>query len=130
VPLRGCREPEALSFAAPARGRGALVAYPVEAEKGDDHSVVGLIAQRWRGALTASTRRAYGFNVIFDKGSILRKTGEIMNILLIIVVVIAVVLLFTGGFVSSLNFLLWVGIVLLVLAVIGFLLRSISGRRA
>ncbi|MEZ5189610.1 MAG: hypothetical protein R2717_01120 [Schumannella sp.] len=28
------------------------------------------------------------------------------------------VLLFTGGFVQSLNFLLWVGIVLLVLAVI------------
>jgi preprotein translocase subunit SecF len=80
--------------------------------------------------LTASARRAYGFNVIFDKGSILQKTGEIMNLLLIVIVVIAVVLLFTGGFVSSLNFLLWIGIVLLVLAVIGFLLRSISGRRA
>jgi len=53
-----------------------------------------------------------------------------MNILLIIVIVVAVVLLFTGGFVPTLNFLLWVGIVLLVLAVIGFLFRSLSGRRS
>ena len=52
-----------------------------------------------------------------------------MNILFVIVAVIAVVLLITGGFVESLNFLLWVGVVLLVLAVIAFLLRMISGRR-
>ncbi|WP_423922465.1 hypothetical protein ACPEEZ_02800 [Frigoribacterium sp. 2-23] len=52
-----------------------------------------------------------------------------MNILLIIVIVVAVVLLFTGGFVQSLNFLLWVGIVLLVLAVIAYLLRSLTGRK-
>ena len=51
-----------------------------------------------------------------------------MNILLIVVVVVAVVLLFTGGFVQSLNFLLWVGIVLLVIAVIAFLMRSIGSR--
>jgi len=38
-----------------------------------------------------------------------------MNILLIVVIVVAVVLLVTGGFVQSLNFLLWVGIVLLVI---------------
>jgi len=44
------------------------------------------------------------------------------------VATIAVVLLITGGFVQSLNFLLWVGVVLLVLAVIAFLLRMISGR--
>jgi hypothetical protein len=52
-----------------------------------------------------------------------------MNILLIVVVVVAVILLFTGGFVSSLNFLLWVGVVLLVLAVIAFLVRRLTGGR-
>ncbi len=52
-----------------------------------------------------------------------------MNILIAIIAIIAVVLLFTGGFVSSLNFLLWVGIVLLVIAAIVFLLRLITGRR-
>ena len=52
-----------------------------------------------------------------------------MNILFVIVAIIAIVLLITGGFVQSLNFLLWVGVVLLVLAVIAFLLRMISGRR-
>ncbi|QJU54680.1 hypothetical protein SCB71_16385 [Herbiconiux sp. KACC 21604] len=52
-----------------------------------------------------------------------------MNILLIIIAVIAIVLLFTGGFVSSLNFLLWVGLILLVFAVIVFLVRMISGNR-
>ena len=51
-----------------------------------------------------------------------------MNILLIVVIIIAVVLLVTGGFVQSLNFLLWVGIVLLVIAVIAFLMRSIGSR--
>ena len=52
-----------------------------------------------------------------------------MNILLIVIAVIAVVLLFTGGFVSSLNFLLWVGLILLVLAVIVFLVRMLTGNR-
>ncbi|MBG6056735.1 Zn-dependent membrane protease YugP [Cryobacterium sp. MP_M5] len=52
-----------------------------------------------------------------------------MNLLLVIIAIVAVVLLLTGGFVQSLNFLLWVGIVLLVIAVIMFLVRSISGRR-
>jgi hypothetical protein len=52
-----------------------------------------------------------------------------MNILLIVVAIIAIVLLLTGGFVQSLNFLLWVGVVLLVIAVIVFLVRAISGRR-
>ncbi|QJU53440.1 hypothetical protein SCB71_09270 [Herbiconiux sp. KACC 21604] len=52
-----------------------------------------------------------------------------MNILLIIIAVIAIVLLFTGGFVSSLNFLLWVGLILLVLAVIVFLVRLLTGNR-
>lgn len=53
-----------------------------------------------------------------------------MNILLIIVGIVAVVLLLTGGFVQSLNFLLWVGVVLLVIAVIVWLARVITGRRS
>lgn len=53
-----------------------------------------------------------------------------MNILLIIVAIIAVILLFTGGFVQSLNFLLWVGIVLLVLAVIVWLVRMLTGNKS
>ena len=52
-----------------------------------------------------------------------------MNLLLIIVIVAAVVLALVGGFVEALQFLLWVGIILLVLAVIAWLLRMISGRR-
>ncbi|MES2170082.1 MAG: hypothetical protein V4479_05090 [Actinomycetota bacterium] len=52
-----------------------------------------------------------------------------MNILLIIIAIVAIVLLLTGGFVHALNFLLWVGIVLAIIAVIVFLVRVISGRR-
>ncbi|GLK15991.1 MULTISPECIES: hypothetical protein [Herbiconiux] len=52
-----------------------------------------------------------------------------MNILVIIIAVIAVILLFTGGFVSSLNFLLYVGAILLVLAIIVFLVRFLTGNR-
>lgn len=55
--------------------------------------------------------------------------GIAVNILVVIIAIIAVVLLVTGGFVQSLNFLLWVGVVLLVIALIVFLLRLISGRR-
>jgi hypothetical protein len=51
-----------------------------------------------------------------------------MNLLFIVIIVIAVILAITGGLVSSLNFLLWVGIVLLVVAVIAWLIRSLSGR--
>jgi hypothetical protein len=53
-----------------------------------------------------------------------------MNILLIIVAIIAIILLFTGGFVSALNWLIWVGIILLVFAIIVWLVRLISGRRS
>jgi len=56
--------------------------------------------------------------------------GRTMNPLLIIVAIIAVVLLITGGLVESLQFLLWVGIVLAVIAVIMFLLRSVTGRKS
>jgi hypothetical protein len=52
-----------------------------------------------------------------------------MNILLIIVAIIAVILLFTGGFVQAVNWLLWVGIVLLVLAIIVWIVRALTGRR-
>jgi hypothetical protein len=52
-----------------------------------------------------------------------------MNTLLIIVGIIAVILLLTGGLVQSLNFLLWVGLVLAILAVIAFLIRTLTGRR-
>jgi preprotein translocase subunit SecF len=60
-----------------------------------------------------------------------RDTKEIttMNILIAIVAIVAVILLFTGGFVQSLNFLLWVGIVLLIIAAIVWLIRFLTGRR-
>ena len=53
-----------------------------------------------------------------------------MNALLIILAVIAVILLFVGGFAASLKFLLWVGIVLLIIAGIAWLLRTLTGRRS
>lgn len=53
-----------------------------------------------------------------------------MGIILIIAGIVAIILLITGGLVPALNFLLWVGIVLLVLALIGWLVRSLSGRRS
>ena len=53
-----------------------------------------------------------------------------MNLWIIVLAVVAVVLLITGGFVTALKFLLWVGVVLLIIAVIMFLLRSISGRKS
>lgn len=51
-----------------------------------------------------------------------------MKGLFIAIIVIAVVLALIGGFVKAVNFLLWVGLILLILAVIGWLLRSISGK--
>ena len=53
-----------------------------------------------------------------------------MSIFLTIVIVLAVVLAITGGLVQSLNFLLWIGIVLAVIAIIAWLIRSISGRNS
>lgn len=52
-----------------------------------------------------------------------------MNLLLIIAGIIAIVLLVTGGLIEAVNFLLYVGIVLLVLAVIIYLIRALSGSR-
>ena len=50
-----------------------------------------------------------------------------MNTLLIIAGVIAIILLLVGGFNQALNFLLWVGIILLVLAVIGWVMGRARG---
>ncbi|QNE46583.1 hypothetical protein F1C58_06460 [Glaciihabitans sp. INWT7] len=58
-----------------------------------------------------------------------RRGRKQKNILLIVVAIIAVVPVVTGGFVQSLTFLLGVGVVLLILVVIAFLIRMISGRR-
>jgi heme/copper-type cytochrome/quinol oxidase subunit 4 len=58
-----------------------------------------------------------------------RKEASIMSLLGIIIAVIAVALLLTGGFVQSLNFLLWVGIVLAIVAVIVFLVRYLGSGR-
>jgi hypothetical protein len=52
-----------------------------------------------------------------------------MNALVIVIAIIAVILLVTGGLGSTLHFLLWIGAVLLVIAIIIFLLRFITNRR-
>jgi len=52
-----------------------------------------------------------------------------VNTLLIIAAILAVILLIVGGIVEAVQFLLWVGLVLLIVAAIAFLLRVISGRR-
>ena len=52
-----------------------------------------------------------------------------MNILVAVLAIAADILLITGGVVPTLNFLLWVGIVLLVIAAIVFLVRYLTGNR-
>ncbi len=52
-----------------------------------------------------------------------------MSLLGIVIAVIAVALLLTGGLVPSLNFLLWVGIALAVIAAIVFLVRYLGSGR-
>ena len=52
-----------------------------------------------------------------------------MSFLSVVITILAVVLLITGGMVEALRFLIWVALVLFVVAIIAFLLRSISGRR-
>jgi hypothetical protein len=51
-----------------------------------------------------------------------------MNILALVIIIVAVVLLITGGFVQSLQFLLWIGLILAAIAVVLFLVRAVSGR--
>ncbi|HWL78413.1 hypothetical protein [Microbacterium sp.] len=53
-----------------------------------------------------------------------------MNILAIILIVLAIALFIWWGVVPTLSFLLWVAIILAVIAVIVFLFRYLSGRRA
>ena len=48
-----------------------------------------------------------------------------MSILFVIIAIVAIVLAITGGLIHAVNFLLWVGLVLLILAVIAFLIRTI-----
>ena len=50
--------------------------------------------------------------------------------LLVILAIIGVILLFVGGFVATLKFLLWIGILLVVVAVIVWLVRSMSGHNS
>jgi hypothetical protein len=54
---------------------------------------------------------------------------SLMNILVVIIAIAAIALLITGGIVPTLNFLLWVGLVLLVIAAIVFLVRYLSSNR-
>lgn len=53
-----------------------------------------------------------------------------MNGLFIIIIIVAIVLAVVGGLVEAVNFLLWVGIILAILAVIGWLIRSLTGRKS
>jgi hypothetical protein len=51
-----------------------------------------------------------------------------MNILLIIIAIVAIVLLLTGGFLAAAHWLLWVGIILALFAIIVWIVRAIGGR--
>lgn len=51
-----------------------------------------------------------------------------MPALLIIAIIVGVVLLFSGIFVAALKFLLFIGIVLIVVAVIGYIVRSMRSK--
>lgn len=53
-----------------------------------------------------------------------------MTLAAIIIIIIAVALAITGGLWTAANWLIWVAIVLGVIAIIMFLLRVITGRRA
>lgn len=52
-----------------------------------------------------------------------------MNILIAVIAIAAIILLITGGVVPTLNFLLWVGIALLIIAAVVFLVRYIGVNR-
>lgn len=52
-----------------------------------------------------------------------------MNSLVLIIALIAVVMLFVGGFVQAVQWLLWVGVVQLIISAIVWLMRYISGRK-
>lgn len=52
-----------------------------------------------------------------------------MNIFLILIIIVAIALLLVGGLVEAVRFLLWVGLVLAIIAVIMWLFRAITGSR-
>jgi membrane protein implicated in regulation of membrane protease activity len=52
-----------------------------------------------------------------------------LNLLLISLAVLAIILLIVGGAIAAVKFLLWVGLVLLIIAAIAFLVRVLTGRR-
>lgn len=52
-----------------------------------------------------------------------------MNLLFTIILIVGVVLLIVGGVVEAVRFLLWVGIILAIIALIAWLLRSLTGKR-
>lgn len=52
-----------------------------------------------------------------------------MNIFLILIIIVAIALLLVGGLVEAVRFLLWVGLVLAIIAVIMWLFRAITGKR-
>gem|GEM_PF-606663 len=58
-----------------------------------------------------------------------KERGHTMSLLGIIIAIVAVALLLTGGLVQSLQFLLWVGIALAIIAAIVFLVRYIGSGR-
>ena len=95
-------------------------------------SVISASAPPRHARARDSLPRRPELGVSYQAGERLRENEQrrvILNLLLIIVVIVAVLLLITGGFVQSLQFLVWVGIVLAVIAVIVFLMRAISGRK-
>lgn len=51
-----------------------------------------------------------------------------MNIFLAIIIIVAIVLAIIGGLVEAVQFLLWVGIALVIIAVIAWAIRAIGGR--
>jgi hypothetical protein len=73
-----------------------------------------------------SGRRLVGGSIGFKQYLNLEAT---MNALLIVLAVVAIVLLITGGVSSSLSFLLWIGGILLLIAVIVWLVNYLTGRR-
>lgn len=85
-------------------------------------------AARW-SSFCAGRLSGHGDKLTNKGNSLIETKGSVMSPLLIIIAIVAVILLLTGGFVPSLQFLLWVGIVILVIAVIMFLLRSNTGRK-
>jgi hypothetical protein len=84
---------------------------------------LALLEREWKGAREFGSTRSVKESPQDNDWEFVK-----MNLLFIIIIIVAIVLAVTGGLVSSVNFLLWVGIVLLVLAVIAWLIRSLSGR--